>query len=86
MNMRKIIAVLAAMLMLCSIIPMGALVSAAAVVNSDFEDGTVGSWTTSSGTALAIVAAAAVLLMPAAITLPVARSSAPFWMTSLPPP
>ena len=59
MNFRKIIAVLAAVLMLCSIIPMGAMVSAAAaIVNSDFEDGTVGSWTTSSGTALAIVAAA----------------------------
>ena len=59
MNMRKIIAVLAAVLLLCAAIPMAALsVSAAATVNSDFEDGTVGGWTTSSGTALAIVAAA----------------------------
>ena len=44
MNMRKIIAVLAAMLMLCSIIPMGAMVSAAALVDYDFEDGSLGSW------------------------------------------
>ena len=60
MNMRKIIAILAAVLLLCAAIPMTAMsVSAAtATVNSDFEDGTVGSWTTSSGTALAIVAAA----------------------------
>ncbi len=48
MNMRKIIAVLSAVLMLCAIIPMGAMVSAATqevvVYNADFEDGTAGTW------------------------------------------
>ena len=43
MNMRKIIAVLAAALMLCSVVPMGAL-SVAADGAFDFEDGTVGGW------------------------------------------
>ena len=62
MNMRKIIAVLAAVLLLCAAIPMAAISVSASngdvIVSSDFEDGTVGSWTTSSSTALAIVAAA----------------------------
>ncbi len=42
MKMRKIIAVLSAMLMLCTILPMGALVSAAEtpVLSLDFNDGT----------------------------------------------
>ena len=41
MKMRKIIAVLSAVLMLCTLLPMGALVSAAETVvfNWDFEDG-----------------------------------------------
>ena len=42
MKLRKLIAVLAAMLMLCSLIPVGAMVSAAAVnliENGDFETG-----------------------------------------------
>ena len=42
MKLRKLIAVLAAMLMLCSLIPAGAMVSAAAVnliENGDFETG-----------------------------------------------
>ena len=45
MNMRKIIAVLAAALLLCAAIPMAAIsVSAAALVDYDFEDGSLGSW------------------------------------------
>ena len=45
MNMRKIIAVLAAVLLLCAAIPMAAMsVSAAALVDYDFEDGSLGSW------------------------------------------
>ena len=43
MNMRKILAVLAAALMLCAAIPMGAL-SVTADGAFDFEDGTVGGW------------------------------------------
>lgn len=59
MNMRKIIAVLAAVLMLCAIIPMGALsVSAAAVYSEDFEDGTLGTWASSAGGVANLVAAA----------------------------
>ena len=62
MKMRKILAVLTAVLMLCAIIPMGAISVSAAngdvVVSSDFEDGTVGSWTTSSSNALVVTAAA----------------------------
>ena len=42
MNFRKIIAVMAAMLMLCSILPMGAMVSAASKLDNNFDDGTVG--------------------------------------------
>ena len=43
MNMRKIIAVLAAVLMLCAAIPMAALsVSAADKLDNNFDDGTVG--------------------------------------------
>ena len=43
MNMRKIIAVLAAVLMLCAAIPMAAIsVSAAAKLDNNFDDGTVG--------------------------------------------
>jgi len=46
MNMRKIIAVLAAVLMLCTVIPMGALsVSAAGILDTNFDDGTVQNWT-----------------------------------------
>ena len=45
MNMRKIIAVLAAVLMLCTVIPMGALsVSAAGILDTNFDDGTVQNW------------------------------------------
>jgi len=45
MNMRKIIAVLAAVLLLCAIIPMGAIsVSAAGILDTNFDDGTVQSW------------------------------------------
>ena len=44
MQMRKILAVLSVMAMLCTLLPLGALVSAATVVVSyDFEDGTT-SW------------------------------------------
>ena len=44
MKMRKILAVLSVLAMLCTVLPMGALVSAASVVASyDFEDGT-SSW------------------------------------------
>ena len=42
MKMRKLIAVLVAVLMLCSIIPMGAMVSAANKLDNNFDDGTVG--------------------------------------------
>ncbi|MBQ3202975.1 MAG: carbohydrate binding domain-containing protein [Clostridia bacterium] len=48
MNMRKILAVLAATLMLCAAIPMGAL-SVAADVSFDFEDGTVNGWASDVG-------------------------------------
>lgn len=49
MKMRKLIALLSAVLMLCAIIPMGAVtVSAAATYSEDFEDGTVGSWTSNN--------------------------------------
>ena len=45
MNMRKIIAVLAAVLMLCTIIPMGAISVSAApgdvIINKNFDDGSV---------------------------------------------
>ena len=52
MNMRKIIAVLSAVLMLCAIIPMGAVsVSAAEEVAylADFENGSIGGWKNDSG-------------------------------------
>ena len=45
MNMRKIIAVLAAVLMLCAIIPMSTVsVSAAGILDTNFDDGTVQNW------------------------------------------
>ena len=48
MNMRKIIAVLAAVLMLCAVIPMGAMsVSAAGILDTNFDDGTVQNWSCS---------------------------------------
>ncbi len=48
MNMRKIIAVLAAVLMLCAAIPMAAIsVSAAGILDTNFDDGTVQSWSCS---------------------------------------
>ena len=47
MNMRKIIAVLAAALMLCAAIPMGAL--SVAAFSTDFEDGTVNGWASDCG-------------------------------------
>ena len=43
MNMRKIIAVLAAVLMLCAAIPMG-IMSVSAAVSADFEDGSTCGW------------------------------------------
>ncbi len=52
MNMRKIIAVLSAVLMLCAIIPMGAVsVYAAEEVAylADFENGSIGGWKNDSG-------------------------------------
>ena len=52
MNMRKIIAVLSAVLMLCAIVPMGAVsVSAAEEVAylADFENGSIGGWKNDSG-------------------------------------
>ena len=52
MNMRKIIAVLSAVLMLCAIIPMGAVsVSAAEEVAylADFENGSIGGWKCDNG-------------------------------------
>ncbi len=51
MNMRKIIAVMAAVLMLCSIIPMSAIVSADGAF--DFESGTVSGW--NSGCSIEVV-------------------------------
>ena len=59
MNFRKITAVLAAVLMLCTILPMGALsVSAAdALYSWDFEDGDLTGWASGSA-AHALVAAA----------------------------
>ena len=55
MNMRKIIAVLAAVLLLCAAIPMAAIsVSAAdAVYSADFEDGTVTGWSSSTSSVAA---------------------------------
>ena len=48
MNMRKIIAVLAAVLLLCAAIPMAAIsVSAAGILDTNFDDGTVQSWSCS---------------------------------------
>ena len=48
MNMRRIIAVLAAVLMLCAIVPMGAMsVSAAGILDTNFDDGTVQNWSCS---------------------------------------
>jgi len=41
MNMRKIIAVLAAVLMLCAVIPMGTMVSAASIFSANFDNGEV---------------------------------------------
>ena len=52
MNMRKIIAVLAAVLMLCAIIPMSAL-SVSADGSFDFEGGTVSGW--NSGCTIEVV-------------------------------
>ncbi|MBR0447750.1 MAG: carbohydrate binding domain-containing protein, partial [Clostridia bacterium] len=52
MNMRKIIAVLAAVLMLCAIIPMSAMVSAASIFNVNFDDGEVVFAVNSSDTAV----------------------------------
>ena len=51
MNMRKIIAVMAAVLMLCSVIPMSAMVSADG--NFNFENGSVSGW--QSGCSIAVV-------------------------------
>lgn len=49
MKMRKLIALLSAVMMLCALLPLSALtVSAAAVYSEDFEDGTVGSWTSNN--------------------------------------
>ena len=60
MNMRKLIALLSAVLMLCAIVPMGALsVSAAALYSWDFEDGTAGTWHTGSDSSPIEVVAAA---------------------------
>ena len=47
-NIRKIVAILAAVLMLCSVLPLGAL-SVAADVSFDFEDGTVNGWASDCG-------------------------------------
>ena len=47
MNMRKIIAVLSAVLMLCAAIPMGAL--SVTAFSMDFEDGTVNGWASDVG-------------------------------------
>ncbi|MBR0447169.1 MAG: carbohydrate binding domain-containing protein, partial [Clostridia bacterium] len=58
MNMRKIIAVLSAVLMLCAIIPMGAVsVSAAEEVAylADFEDGKISGWYTSGSGEMSVV-------------------------------
>ena len=48
MKMRKILAVLACVAMLCTVLPMGALVSAASndgfVTNGDFETGDLTGW------------------------------------------
>ena len=52
MNMRKIIAVLAAVLMLCAIIPMAAI-SVAADGSFNFENGSVSGW--QSGCSIAVV-------------------------------
>ena len=51
MKMRKIIAVLSAVLMLCTLLPLGALVSAAddAVYSADFESG-LGTWASGDAT------------------------------------
>ena len=46
-NMRKIVAVLAAVLMLCSVLPLGAL--SVAAYSADFEDGTVKGWQSDCG-------------------------------------
>jgi len=49
MKMRKLIAILSAVMMLCALLPAGALVvSAAAIYSEDFESGTVGSWTSNN--------------------------------------
>ena len=58
MKMRKIIAVLSAVLMLCTLLPMGAMVSAAddAVYSADFESG-LGTWKSGDATNAPVEAA-----------------------------
>ena len=57
--MKKIIAIMAAVLMLCSVIPMGAIsVSAATVVYSQDFEGGLGTWVGSSSSPVELVAAA----------------------------
>ena len=51
-NIRKIVAILAAVLMLCSVLPMSALSVVAAeapIYKADFENGTLGGWQNDAG-------------------------------------
>ena len=67
MNMRKIIAVLAAVLLLCAAIPMAAIsVSAAGpVYNADFENNSLGGWKCDSGNLSVVASSDAPVANPA---------------------
>ena len=61
MKMRKILAVLACLAMLCAVLPMSAMMSVSAaddvVFNADFEDGNISGWYTSGSGAMSVVPA-----------------------------